>query len=43
MIEILWMALGMVQIASARELWLTGAPKSSPPPELILVDDINGV
>jgi hypothetical protein len=33
----------VAQIASARELLLTGALKSSPPPELILVDDINGV
>jgi hypothetical protein len=32
---------GTAQIANARELWLTGALKSSPPPELILVDDIN--
>ncbi len=31
----------LAQIASARGLSLTGALKSSPPPELILVDDIN--
>ena len=32
----------MAQIASARELRLTGALKSSPPPELILEDNNNG-
>ena len=30
------------QIASARELWLTGALKSSPPPELILEEHNSG-
>jgi hypothetical protein len=30
------------QIASARERWLTGALKSSPPPELILADHNTG-
>jgi hypothetical protein len=35
-------ATGGAQIERAREPKLTSAAKSSPPPELILVDDING-